>query len=254
MHEELFLAAIANATSPAIELSISERRKLVASNICQLIDADVWLWFTGVVNAVNAGDSMVTSFVDGGFQNESERAEFFRVIIHPELVAVANRPLSDAMTMQRTITCRRVELLTDETYLELPLSNIWRRLGFDDFIISAFPVGASGYSAIGLHRRISKPRFTAEDMRIVNVISHCLSWLHLAVPPTKASQQVLQLSPRERQVVMFLIAGDSRKQVAKKLGISEYTASDYMKAIYTKFSVNSRAELLAKFIEAETEA
>lgn len=52
---------------------------------------------------------------------------------------------------------------------------------------------------------------------------------------------------------MFLIDGDSRKQVASKLGISEHTVSDYLKTVYAKFSVNSRAELLSKFIAAETQ-
>jgi transposase len=40
---------------------------------------------------------------------------------------------------------------------------------------------------------------------------------------------------------MFLISGDSRKQIAQKLNLSEHTVSDYLKEIYRNFGVNSRA-------------
>jgi DNA-binding CsgD family transcriptional regulator len=251
---ESILREVANATSGIVEMSVADRRKSVSSSICQLIDADVWLWFTGVVNQELNGDSMVTSFVDGGFENEPERAEFFRVIIHPELVAVVTKPLAEAMASQKIITCRRVQLLSDACWDESPVAMIWNHLGFSDFIISAFPVGKDCYSALGFHRRVRRPRFTEEDTRLVNILSHCLTWLHHAVPPPQATSHVLQLSPRERQVLMFLIDGDSRKQVASKLGISEHTVSDYLKAVYAKFSVNSRAELLSKFISTKLDA
>ncbi len=50
-----------------------------------------------------------------------------------------------------------------------------------------------------------------------------------AVP---ASKNVVELSPRERQVMLLLIAGDSRKQVAAKLKLSQHTVADYLKEIY----------------------
>ena len=46
----------------------------------------------------------------------------------------------------------------------------------------------------------------------------------------------------------FLLTGDTLKEVAQKLGLSEHTVGDYVKQIYKHFSVSSRAELLAHFI------
>ncbi len=55
-----------------------------------------------------------------------------------------------------------------------------------------------------------------------------------------------KLSPRERQTLQYLLAGDSEKQVAAKLDISRHTVHIYVKTLYKHFGVNSRGELLAK--------
>jgi DNA-binding NarL/FixJ family response regulator len=67
-------------------------------------------------------------------------------------------------------------------------------------------------------------------------------------PNVPAKDKVLNLSPRQRQVLSFLLAGHSLKEVAQKLELSEHTVGDYVKRIYKHFSVSSRAELSALFI------
>lgn len=56
------------------------------------------------------------------------------------------------------------------------------------------------------------------------------------------------LAPRVRQVLACLLEGDSDKQIGVRLGLSIYTVNQYTKTIYLHFSVNSRAELLARWI------
>jgi DNA-binding CsgD family transcriptional regulator len=57
------------------------------------------------------------------------------------------------------------------------------------------------------------------------------------------------LSPRQEQTLRHLLAGDSEKQVAHKLELSKHTVHVYVKAIYRRFGVSSRAELLAKHLK-----
>jgi DNA-binding CsgD family transcriptional regulator len=45
-----------------------------------------------------------------------------------------------------------------------------------------------------------------------------------------------------------LLAGDSLKQVAQRLGVTRHTVDEHVGIIYRKFGVNSRAELLARFV------
>lgn len=57
------------------------------------------------------------------------------------------------------------------------------------------------------------------------------------------------LSPRMRQTLQRLLAGDSEKQIAVHLGLSRHTVHVYVKAIYKSFDVQSRGELLARFVQ-----
>ena len=56
---------------------------------------------------------------------------------------------------------------------------------------------------------------------------------------------IASLPARQRDTLECLLAGDSEKQAAAKLGISVHTVHQYVKALYRSFGVNSRAGLLA---------
>jgi DNA-binding CsgD family transcriptional regulator len=56
------------------------------------------------------------------------------------------------------------------------------------------------------------------------------------------------LSRRLRQTLDRLLAGDGEKQIAGHLGLSRHTVHVYIKALYRCFGVNSRGELLARFV------
>lgn len=57
------------------------------------------------------------------------------------------------------------------------------------------------------------------------------------------------LPPRLQQTLELLLAGDSEKQVARKLAISPHTVHAYVKMLYRKFDVSSRGELLARWVK-----
>jgi DNA-binding CsgD family transcriptional regulator len=42
--------------------------------------------------------------------------------------------------------------------------------------------------------------------------------------------------------------GRSEREAAKKIGVSEHTLHQYIKSLYEKFGVNSRAKLMAVFL------
>ncbi|MCX8998147.1 response regulator transcription factor [Rhizobiaceae bacterium BDR2-2] len=61
-----------------------------------------------------------------------------------------------------------------------------------------------------------------------------------ALPPDM--EALVHLTPRETEVLRALGMGGRIRDIAAKLGISEYTVSDYVKAIYAKLGISSRAE------------
>ena len=58
----------------------------------------------------------------------------------------------------------------------------------------------------------------------------------------------IHLSRRERQILDCLLGGDSEKQIALKLTISPHTVHTYVKRLHKALDVNSRGELLARFV------
>lgn len=56
------------------------------------------------------------------------------------------------------------------------------------------------------------------------------------------------LGPRLVQTLHRMLAGDSEKQIAAHLGVSPHTVHVYVKGLYRHFGVNSRGELLARFV------
>jgi DNA-binding CsgD family transcriptional regulator len=58
---------------------------------------------------------------------------------------------------------------------------------------------------------------------------------------------VEDLTPRERQVLQLLVAGDLYKEIADHLGVSVTTVNAHVRSIYVKLQVRSRGQAVAKF-------
>jgi DNA-binding CsgD family transcriptional regulator len=66
-----------------------------------------------------------------------------------------------------------------------------------------------------------------------------------------AATTAVPLSPRMRQTLERLLAGDSEKEIAARLGLSPHTVHVYVKTVYRRFDVCSRGELFARFIDRQ---
>ena len=70
----------------------------------------------------------------------------------------------------------------------------------------------------------------------------------LAAPERIAEQSLESLSPRLRQTLGCLLEGHSEKEIADRLGLSATTIHQYVTALYRRFGVQSRAQLMAHAI------
>ncbi|WP_025025967.1 LuxR C-terminal-related transcriptional regulator [Caldalkalibacillus mannanilyticus] len=115
--------------------------------------------------------------------------------------------------------------------------------------------------------RINGAKYTTQEARVCiptpdgaflsitasEMYDHRSSSKHLAVTLELAQPYEIMpfimdgygLSSRERQIIEFILRGDSTKELANTLSISTYTVQDHLKSIFLKTGVNSRRELIS---------
>jgi DNA-binding NarL/FixJ family response regulator len=74
----------------------------------------------------------------------------------------------------------------------------------------------------------------------------CRSMLDEVAPKKLHPDLTYGLSKRMIDTLQLLLAGDSEKEVAIKLGLSQHTVHIHVKNIYKRLTVCSRAELMTK--------
>jgi DNA-binding CsgD family transcriptional regulator len=242
---EQIVNLVARAGDPTVEMSLPERKRILLESVAQIIDADTWIWSNVTFNSPTDADGMTTSLIDGGYKNDRERTAFYELLSDAHASQSLNTKAIDASHQGRCVTFVRQEIMSDREWLRIKELH---PVHVDYYVISCYPLAKNAASFVGFHRRSDQPDFSQRDRAIVHIVFQQVDWLHRHGTNVPAGEMALQLSPRERQVLVFLLGGDSLKEVARKLTISENTVANYVKEIYKSFSVNSRGELLAHFI------
>lgn len=67
--------------------------------------------------------------------------------------------------------------------------------------------------------------------------------------PQPSHQEAVSLSPREQEIVRLVCTGLPNKAISDVLEISPWTVGTYLKRIFSKLNVCSRAEMVAKVLQ-----
>jgi DNA-binding CsgD family transcriptional regulator len=122
-------------------------------------------------------------------------------------------------------------------------------LGNEDNLHSLQPTERTDYfDSITLGRAPGRRKFGEREVALVELIHSevarmvggALAEFHEPAPS--------QLAPRVRQVLRCFLEGDGDKQAAARLELSKHTVNQYAKTIFAHFHVNSRQELLARWV------
>ncbi len=84
------------------------------------------------------------------------------------------------------------------------------------------------------------------------VLEVCLGGLRYTLtrmPSPVAVQEQINLSPREQEIIRLICAGLPNKAISDVLEISPWTVGTYLKRIFAKLNVGSRAEMVAKVLQ-----
>ena len=161
-------------------------------------------------------------------------------LVHPsaaaEFLAAASRAVSGqmAITIFTRLYCRR-NGWSDRYCLMLPMcEHDPPRMGI---VITKAPLGRADSTSLHPHAH-----HAVVEARAVEALQ--------ALPALTKHPQGAELSARQIEIVSRLIAGDGVDDIAGSLYLSQSTVRNHLSAIYRKFGVHSRAELLASLLRA----
>jgi DNA-binding CsgD family transcriptional regulator len=159
-------------------------------------------------------------------------------------------------TVQRVATIRGRRIVRSRS--QLVADTAWRRsgefnedrrpLGQDDTMIGLNHLaGGISIQMFSLNRGVGDRPFEARDRAILRLVQAELEPLfgtHLIVDTVGP---IDRLPPRLKSVLEAIVAGDTEKQIALRLGLSRHTVHDYVKALHQKSGASCRADLLAYY-------
>ena len=121
-----------------------------------------------------------------------------------------------------------------------------KRTHLDDGIFLHHQTGSGQMRWLFVNRALGDRPFSDRDRRLMTLLNLELTRLLGMKLARIGEPTVADLPPRQRDVLICLMEGDSEKQVALKLNISQHTVHDYVKRLHERFGVSSRGELLAR--------
>jgi DNA-binding CsgD family transcriptional regulator len=168
-------------------------------------------------------------------------------------VGPSNDPIFRALRRLggRHVVRTRRQLVSDADWYGSSVWNDYQRpIGIDHQLTSVYQVaGTDAVDVIGLHRSVGERDFSPRAERLLTFFHAELGVLIGRSLVSATEPRPDTLSPRLRQTLVCLLEGDSEKQVAARLGLSQATTHEYVTALYRHFGVRSRAQLMAHAIK-----
>lgn len=116
----------------------------------------------------------------------------------------------------------------------------------DQYLFPALEAGAFGYILKGqtheeIEEQLQRIR-SGEPPLSPSIARRVISHFKRATKPNAQPLPRVKLTDREGDVLLRVAKGFTLPEIARQLGLSRYTIADYVKQIYRKLSISSRAE------------
>lgn len=226
---------------------LADKKRALMDGLSGLLAADGWLWSMTRVD-LSCDAPMSLGIMHGGLTDE-QVAGWIEMSHDLACPPPEHDPLTAEVRRGQHFTRSRDQIVDDHTWYNHPAVKRYRlERGIDHFLYSIYPLDEQGViSGVGFYRHCGRPAFTARQRRIAHILLSEVEWLHYAELPRDRGSGVPSLSPRQRVVLVLLLEGRTRKDIARLLHISPHTAHDHTKAVYRHFGVSSQVALIHRF-------
>ncbi|MBJ6127909.1 LuxR C-terminal-related transcriptional regulator [Microvirga splendida] len=165
-----------------------------------------------------------------------------------EALAIAEQHRPKLMILDLAIPGDAISAISDMTarYPEIGVVAFTAASGLD-YAVNAMEAGARGYVSkscppdelVGAVRAVAAGNTYVSQ----NFAGEVITALRNA-SVRRIAMQALRLSAREDQIVQFLLAGKTNKEIASHLGITERTVKHYMTVLMQKLNARNRVEVV----------
>ena len=229
------------------EGDVNTRKRLLMRRLQEFTGADGWLW-SMTYRKADINQPMSVGVIHDGLTDEQ-----FSGWVEASQVAKPQPPedpvLGRELAKGKHYTRTRRQLVPDAEWYNSPTIQKYRiDRGIDDFLYSIYPLGGDVMcSAIGLFRHVGREPFSDRHRRVTHIILSNVEWLHYAGLPEHRENSVPQLTPTQRMVLVYLLEGRRRSDIASLLHVTENTAKVHVRNILKFYGAKDQLELVCKF-------
>lgn len=244
--KSLFLAVTGIEQQSA---DLGTRRVSVLERIASLTGAEGGFWGWGRGNPVETTIAPVVG-IPFGF-TPAEWPVIMEASLDEDGRNFFARQIADRLQENPHVSVTRSLLYSDSQWYEIPS---YRRhlepIGWDDWMTSVIYLADDTWCCLTLWRRAGRLPFQSAELAILDIALGGILWLHPRISESVPAESFVDLTPRQRMMMIYLLDGLSRKQIAASLGISLHTVNDHVKSLYERFQVHSATELTARFLKS----
>ena len=165
-------------------------------------------------------------------------------------------PVSDAMVEAvldhiRTPVTRILSEAGGEPWFRTMVQRYLGPIGAADSVASMWAASPDRAVFLICHRRPSDRPFTENDVTLISLMLRAVA----PIVDRDFSQRAVSVEPvgdlseRQREILLRLLAGESEKEIAAGIHRSIHTVHTLIQKIYRHFEVSSRGELMALFVD-----
>ena len=222
------------------------RRQATLDLLMQVLDADFGHWAWGVGDRSNTKMAPLALLTAG--YSDRDKGTLMQFAMAPETESTFRRPILDRMGVEQQITLARSEIFCQTEWFSSFMRQALLQFGGDEWLHTIRYETPNVWSNLFLIRRRDRPEFDSAEVALLDVAIDGIPWLHGTAQELVPTAKALELTDRQRTVMLLLMDGLSRKMIATQLGISDDTVGDHIKNIYLRFGINSATELAAVFL------
>jgi DNA-binding CsgD family transcriptional regulator len=175
-------------------------------------------------------------------QQVMDEVEPLMKLVIPQIMAAPGNPC--VIVCAHDSKDRHPEWVRD-TFVPLVRSH-----GYEDFMMAAWSASPDRAILMNISQTQGTPPFTEADRDTMSLMLRAAApFVDRELFHAEILLEEYNLTDREREVLLCLLAGEHPKEIARHLRLSVHTIRSFVKHLYVKIDVSSRGELMAHFVD-----